>query len=49
MGCHSQICRRLNKLDITNNRMNVDDDYDIIIIAADSTDIKVTNIGEWMR
>jgi len=35
-------------LDITNNRMSADDDYDIIIIAAYCTDIKVTNIGEWM-
>jgi hypothetical protein len=41
--CYSQICRILNKLDITNNRM--DDDDDVVIIAADSTGIKVTNRG----
>jgi hypothetical protein len=46
--CYSQICRRANKLDITNNRTGIDDiddnDY-VIIIAADSTGIKVTNRG----
>jgi hypothetical protein len=47
--CYSQICRRLNKLDITSNRMDDDDDV-AIIIAADSTGIKVTNRGlQWMQ
>jgi hypothetical protein len=47
---YSQICRRINKLDIINNRMGMDDDDDDgIIIAIDSTGIKVTNRGQWMR
>jgi len=46
---YSQICRRINKLNITNNRMGMDDDDDGIIIAADSTGIKVTNRGQWMQ
>jgi hypothetical protein len=52
---YSQICRRTNKLDITSNRLDDDyddyDDYDDegIIIAIDSTGIKVTNRGQWMQ
>jgi hypothetical protein len=30
--CYSQICRRVNKLDITNNRTSIDDDDDVVII-----------------
>jgi len=45
---YSQICRRVNKLDIVSNRARIDDD-DVIIIAADSTGIKITNRGQWMR
>jgi len=46
---YSQICRRVNKLDIISNRLDDDDDDDgYIIIAADSTGIKVTNRGQWM-
>ena len=44
---YSQICRRVNKLDITSNRLDNDDDD--IIIAIDSTGIKVTNRGQWMQ
>ncbi len=40
---YSQICRRTNKLDIDINS-GIDDDY-VIIIAADSTGIKVTKRG----
>ncbi len=40
---YSQICRRTNKLDIDINS-GIDDDV-VIIIAADSTGIKVTNKG----
>ena len=41
---YSQICRRgLNQLDISSNRLDDDDDNDGIIIAIDSTGIKVTN------
>ena len=44
--CYSQICRRVNKLDISIKRS---DDDDVVIIAADSTGIKVTNRGQWMQ
>ena len=43
--CYSQICRRVNKLDIPNNRASIDDNNNDVIIAADSTGIKVTNRG----
>ncbi len=46
--CYSQICRRINKLDIDINSSDDDDDV-VIIIAADSTGIKVTNRGQWMQ
>lgn len=44
---YGQICKRINK------RLNVDvsssiDDGDYIILAVDSTGIKVTNRGQWM-
>ena len=41
--CYSQICRRINKLDMDINN-SIDDDV-VIIIAADSTGIKITNRG----
>ena len=41
----SQICRRVNKLEISNKRS--DDDKDIIIVL-DSTGIKITNRGQWI-
>ena len=44
---YSQIYRRTNKLDIDINS-SIDDD-DVVIIAADSTGIKVTNRGQWMQ
>jgi hypothetical protein len=46
---YSQICiRRVNKLDITNKRLDVDNDG--IIIAIDSTGIKITNRGpQWIQ
>ena len=44
---YSTISRRINKLDIKiNEKLGNDDD---IIIALDSTGIKVANRGEWMR
>ena len=43
---YSQICRRTNKLDIDINSSIDDDD---VIIAADSTGIKITNRGQWMQ
>jgi hypothetical protein len=45
---YSQICRRLNKLAISSIRSDDGDDKDIII-AIDSTGIKVTNRGQWMQ
>jgi Transposase DDE domain len=44
---YSQICRRINKLDIDINSSIDDDDDDVVIIIAraDSTGIKVTNRG----
>jgi hypothetical protein len=44
--CYSQICRRLNKLDIISNMM--DDDDENIVIAIYSTGIKVTKC-QWMQ
>lgn len=45
---YSTIDRRINKLNIhvNNNKLGGNDD---VIIAIDSTGIKVTNRGEWMR
>ncbi len=44
---YGQICKRINKLNINITKGNTDDD-DYIIIAVDSTGIKVTNRGQWM-
>jgi hypothetical protein len=47
---YSQICRRgINQLDISSNRLDENNDNDGIIIAIDSTGIKVTNRGQWMQ
>ncbi len=46
---YGHICKRINKLNVNINNgreKNYDDGY--IIIAADSTGIKVTNRGQWM-
>ena len=43
---YSQICRRTNKLYIDINS-SIDDD--VVIIAAYSTGIKITNRGQWMQ
>ena len=49
---YSRICRRINRLDI---KINDDDDKtslqhaDNFVIAIDSTGVKVTNRGEWIR
>ena len=49
---YGQIGRRLSTLDIDNNsssgRIEDDDDGDIVI-AIDSTGIKVTNRGQYLR
>jgi hypothetical protein len=47
---YTTISRRINRLDIKigdNKNKDFEDDY--IIIAIDSTGIKVTNRGQWMR
>src|SRR6185312_8538167 len=46
---YSQTCRRTNKLDIDINRISMDGDNNVVIIAVDSTGIKVTNRGQWMK
>ncbi len=47
---YSRICRRINKLNIT---ISSDDESNVhadnFVIAIDSTGIKVTNRGEWIR
>ena len=47
---YGHICKRINKLNvnINNGHVKKDDDDGYIIIAADSTGIKVTNRGQWM-
>ena len=51
---YSRICRRINGLNIKivdddddSNKSSLHDDY--FIIAIDSTGVKVTNRGEWIR
>lgn len=48
---YSRICRRINglniKIDDDANKSSLHDDYFIIVI--DSTGVKVTNRGEWIR
>lgn len=48
---YGQLCRRLSRLDIDSSRIDDDDDDDDgdIVIAIDSTGIKVTNRGQWLR
>ena len=44
---YGQICRRLSTLDMDSSRIEADDGD--IVIAIDSTGIKVTNRGQWLR
>jgi hypothetical protein len=49
---YTTINRRINKLDIKikdNKSSNKEFEYDYLIIAIDSTGIKVTNRGQWIR
>lgn len=51
---YGHICKRINKLNVNindchANKKKDDDDDRYIIIAADSTGIKVTNRGQWMN
>ena len=47
---YSQISRRINNLDIDGSRSSseLDGDNDDLVMAVDSTGIKVTNRGQWM-
>ena len=48
---YTTISRRINKLDIRikDNKSNKEFEDDYLIIAIDSTGIKVTNRGQWIR
>ena len=49
---YGQLCRRLSRLEIDSSNISssrINDDDDDIIIAIDSTGIKVTNRGQWLR
>ena len=46
--CHEQICKRINKLNIYDGRGEINEPEDVTI-AIDSTGIKVTNRGQWLR
>src|SRR6478672_3427088 len=46
---YSQICRRVNKLDIAIKRLDDEDDKGDIIIANEMTGVKVTNRDQWMK
>lgn len=48
---YSTINRRINNLDIKikDNKSSKEFEYDYLIIAIDSTGIKVTNRGQWIR
>ena len=43
---YGHICKRINRLNVNIKNKNIDDD---LIIAADSTGIKITNRGQWMN
>jgi len=48
---YNRICRRINRLNIkifdNDNKSSLHDDY--FVIAIDSTGVKVTNRGEWIK
>jgi hypothetical protein len=46
--CYEQICKRINKLNINDGNSEIDESEDVTI-AIDSTGIKVTNRGQWLR
>jgi hypothetical protein len=46
---HSTISRRINRLDIKIQDKSKEFENDYLIIAIESTGIKVTNRGQWMR
>ena len=44
---YGHICKRINRLNINIKKVGMDDDDDLVI-AIDSTGIKITNRGQWM-
>jgi transposase len=46
--CYEQICKRINKLNIYDSDGKINESEDVTI-AIDSTGIKVTNRGQWLR
>ena len=46
--CYEQICKRINKLNINDGNSEINESEDVTI-AIDSTGIKVTNRGQWLR
>jgi transposase len=46
--CYGQICKRINKLNIDDSNGEINESEDVTI-AIDSTGIKVTNRGQWLR
>ena len=44
---YGHICKRINRLNIDSIECKKDEDEEDIIIAIDSTGIKVTNRGQW--
>ncbi|MEJ7642508.1 MAG: IS5 family transposase [Candidatus Nitrosocosmicus sp.] len=46
--CYEQICKRINKLNIDDSNSEISESEDIVI-AIDSTGIRVTNRGQWLR
>lgn len=46
---YSTICRRVNKVDVPIKETLTQYDGEEVVIALDSTGVKVTNRGEWMR
>jgi IS5 family transposase len=46
--CYEQICKRINRLNIGDSGTEIDESEDVVI-AIDSTGIKVTDRGQWLR
>ena len=46
--CYEQICKRIDQLNIYDGDVEIDESEDVTI-AIDSTGIKVTNRGQWLR
>ena len=46
---YSQMCRRINQLNIKFDYESKKNEDDCVVIAMDSTGIKITNRGQWLR